>query len=163
MKVESYEVLVPGIPEDFIPEHKEIRYRIIDEENGSVLDDAQGYGYKSAQNAYRAFGYKTKTKNNVNKEKRRNIPRSNQKALKLLKEKKEDDLLFSYKCLRGELQREPTEKELKEQEKRYSREFYGPYKILLKNCQNETEIISILEKIDKECGEDLVSRYKENQ
>lgn len=158
MKAESYEVLVPGIPK-----HKEIRYRIINEENGSVLDDAQGYGYKSAQNAYKAFGYKTKTKKNVNKDKRRSIPKSNQKALQLLKEEMENDLLFGYKCLLQDLQREPTEKELREDEKKYLRKFYYPYQNLLKNCQNETEIISILEKIDKERKTDLVSRYKKNQ
>lgn len=159
MKVESYEVLVPEIPEDFIPEHKEIRYRIIDAKNGSVLDDAQGYGYKSARDAYKTFGYKTKTEKKLNKEKCRSI----QKAFQLLKEKREDDLFWGYKCLLQDLQREPTEKELREDEKRYNREFYFPYHNLLINCQNETEVISILEKIDKERGTDLVSRYKKNQ
>ena len=33
------------------------RYVVIDEATGEVLDDAQGYGYKSAQNAHRAFSY----------------------------------------------------------------------------------------------------------
>ncbi|HWF68860.1 MAG TPA: hypothetical protein VG187_04725 [Mycobacterium sp.] len=33
------------------------RYVVIDEMTGEVLDDAQGYGYKSAQNAHRAQSY----------------------------------------------------------------------------------------------------------
>lgn len=40
----------------------EIRYRIVDKETGNVLDDAQGYGYKTAQNAYAAYGYKHRDK-----------------------------------------------------------------------------------------------------
>ena len=102
---------------------------------------------------------KVESKKNVNKEKQRSI----QKALQLLKEKKEDDLFWGYKCLMQDLQREPTEKELREQAKIYYREFYIPYQNLLKNCQNETEIISILEKIDKECSSDLLSKYRKNQ
>jgi hypothetical protein len=34
------------------------RYVVVDEATGEVLDDAQGYGYKTAQNAHRAYGYK---------------------------------------------------------------------------------------------------------
>ena len=30
-------------------ESREIRYRIVSTETGEILDDAQGYGYKSAQ------------------------------------------------------------------------------------------------------------------
>ena len=35
------------------------RFVIIDTATGELLDDAQGYGYKSAQKAYAAYGYKT--------------------------------------------------------------------------------------------------------
>ena len=35
------------------------RYVIVDEATGEVLDDAQGYGYKSAHNAHRAYSYKS--------------------------------------------------------------------------------------------------------
>jgi hypothetical protein len=35
------------------------RYVVIDEATGEVLDDAQGYGYKSAQKAHRAYSYKS--------------------------------------------------------------------------------------------------------
>ena len=34
------------------------RYVVVDEASGEVLDDAQGYGYRSAQNAHRAYAYK---------------------------------------------------------------------------------------------------------
>ena len=36
----------------------ETRYAIVDIETGEVLDDAQGYGYKTAQKAYAGYGYK---------------------------------------------------------------------------------------------------------
>lgn len=36
------------------------RYVVIDKETGAVLDDAQGYGYKSAQKAHAAYSYKTR-------------------------------------------------------------------------------------------------------
>ena len=42
---------------DFSP-----RYIIIDKETGEVLDDAQGYGYKTKRNAYACFGYKNRDK-----------------------------------------------------------------------------------------------------
>lgn len=35
------------------------RYVVVDEAAGEVLDDAQGYGYKTAQNAHRAHAYKS--------------------------------------------------------------------------------------------------------
>jgi hypothetical protein len=33
------------------------RFVVVDEATGEVLDDAQGYGYKTAQNAHRAHAY----------------------------------------------------------------------------------------------------------
>ena len=39
------------------------RYIIIDKETGEILDNAQGYGYKSKQNAYKCYAYKLKHKN----------------------------------------------------------------------------------------------------
>lgn len=39
---------------------REPRYIIM--RGDEILDDAQGYGYKSAQNAYRAWSYKSKPK-----------------------------------------------------------------------------------------------------
>lgn len=35
------------------------RYVVVDAATGEIVDDAQGYGYKSAQNAYRAHAYKS--------------------------------------------------------------------------------------------------------
>lgn len=35
------------------------RYVVVDEATGEIVDDAQGYGYKSAQNAHRAPAYKS--------------------------------------------------------------------------------------------------------
>lgn len=40
----------------------EIRYCIVSNETGEVLDDAQGYGYRTAQKAYAAYAYKTRDK-----------------------------------------------------------------------------------------------------
>jgi hypothetical protein len=47
----------------------EIRFCIVSTETGEVLDDAQGYGYKTAQKAYAAYAYKTRDKSK-DKEKR---------------------------------------------------------------------------------------------
>ena len=43
--------------------HEETRFAIIDADTDEVFDDAQGYGYKTAQAAYKAFGYKKQTDN----------------------------------------------------------------------------------------------------
>lgn len=39
--------------------HYDKRYIVVDDATGEVLDDAQGYGYKTAQNAHRAHAYKS--------------------------------------------------------------------------------------------------------
>ena len=36
------------------------RYVVVDEDTGKILDDAQGYGYKSAQKAHASYAYKTR-------------------------------------------------------------------------------------------------------
>ena len=38
------------------------RYVVVDQESGKILDDAQGYGYRSKPNAYKAYAYKTRDK-----------------------------------------------------------------------------------------------------
>ena len=38
------------------------RWVIIDSETGEILDNAQGYGYKSPQNAYKGYAYSTRDK-----------------------------------------------------------------------------------------------------
>lgn len=43
--------------------NRETRYRLVDSETGEILDDAQGYGYKSAQKAYASYAYKNRDKN----------------------------------------------------------------------------------------------------
>lgn len=40
----------------------ETRYCIVSTETGEVLDDAQGYGYKTAQKAHAAYAYKMQSK-----------------------------------------------------------------------------------------------------
>ena len=40
----------------------ETRYCIVSIDTGDVLDDAQGYGYKTDQKAYSAYAYKTRDK-----------------------------------------------------------------------------------------------------
>lgn len=39
----------------------EPRYIVVDFNTGAVLDDAQGYGYKTPQKAHAAWGYKNRT------------------------------------------------------------------------------------------------------
>lgn len=38
------------------------RYVVVDKDSGEILDDAQGWGYKSVQKAYAAYSYKTRDK-----------------------------------------------------------------------------------------------------
>ena len=40
----------------------EKRYLIVDTESGEIVDDAQGYGYKTAQKAYAGWYYKNRDK-----------------------------------------------------------------------------------------------------
>lgn len=40
----------------------DVRFVIMDTLTGEIVDDAQGYGYKSAQKAHAAWNYKTKDK-----------------------------------------------------------------------------------------------------
>lgn len=48
-----------------LSDFKRERYIIVDVETGEILDDAQGYGYKSKVNAYKSFGYRNKRKKNI--------------------------------------------------------------------------------------------------
>ena len=45
----------------------EPRYVIVDEETGEILDDANGYGYKTKQAAHKGWAYKSKPKEEKNK------------------------------------------------------------------------------------------------
>ena len=53
----------------------EFRYRIVSSETGEVLDDAQGYGYKTAQKAYAAYAFKNRdrSKDKEKQEKKKHI------------------------------------------------------------------------------------------
>lgn len=44
------------------------RYRVVAEDTEEILDDAQGYGYKTIQKAYAAYGYKIRKTRDVEKE-----------------------------------------------------------------------------------------------
>lgn len=46
----------------FSVDRYETRFQIISTETGEILDDAQGYGYKTAQKAYAGFAYKNRDK-----------------------------------------------------------------------------------------------------
>ena len=41
---------------------QDTRYVIVDEETGDILDDAQGYGYRTKQKAMAAWNYKNRDK-----------------------------------------------------------------------------------------------------
>ena len=41
-----------------IPNMTETRYVLVDTDTGEIVDDAQGYGYDTAQKAQRAYRYK---------------------------------------------------------------------------------------------------------
>ena len=74
------------------------RYVVIDKDTGEVLDDAQGYGYRSVQRAYAAYGYKNrdKSKDAEKRARKRHI-------LKWLKEHKEFDGLMeavAFDCVK---------------------------------------------------------------
>lgn len=45
--------------------YTEYRYIIIDSDTGEVFDDAQGFGYKTAQKAYAAFSWKKRSQDEL--------------------------------------------------------------------------------------------------
>ena len=51
------------------------RYIVVDKDSGEILDNAQGYGYKTAQKAHAAWAYKNrnKSKDKAKAEKRKHI------------------------------------------------------------------------------------------
>ena len=46
----------------FKNENHETRYRIVSIDTEKILDDAQGYGYRTTQKAHAGYGYKTRDK-----------------------------------------------------------------------------------------------------
>lgn len=78
MKKVPYKV-VPFKPKSNVQEEepwerccKEPRFCIVSEETGEILDDAQGYGYKTAQKAHAAYSYKTRDKSQDKQRQNRN-------------------------------------------------------------------------------------------
>lgn len=49
---------VKAIRSESLSKPYDYRYVIVDIETGEILDDAQGYGYKTAQKAYAGYNYK---------------------------------------------------------------------------------------------------------
>lgn len=61
VKAMPYEVRYE--PEDeYDFRYSETRYRLVDVATGEIVDDAQGYGYRTAAGAHRAYGYKSMPK-----------------------------------------------------------------------------------------------------
>lgn len=52
---------IKAIKSEVLSSRRSDRYVIVDTETGEILDDAQGFGYKSAPKAYAAFSYKNKS------------------------------------------------------------------------------------------------------
>ena len=52
---------IKAIKSEVLSSRRSERYVIVDTETGEILDDAQGFGYKSASKAYAAFNYKNKS------------------------------------------------------------------------------------------------------
>ena len=59
VSTESSECPVKVVVSASLSSNYDKRYVVVDEVTGEVLDDAQGYRYKSAQNAHRAYSYKS--------------------------------------------------------------------------------------------------------
>lgn len=71
------------------------RYVIVNEETGEILDDANGYGYKSIQAAHKGWSYKSKPKEEKNKQNKQHLIVMN--WIKENKKKVEDvDYLYFY-------------------------------------------------------------------
>ena len=53
---------IKAIKSDSLSGSYDTRFVIVSTETGEILDDAQGYGYRSAQKAYAAYTYKHRDK-----------------------------------------------------------------------------------------------------
>ena len=63
------------IRSDVLSSEYDSRYVVVEKETGKILDDAQGYGYKTVRAAHAAYAYKTrdKSKDKAKAQKRRQI------------------------------------------------------------------------------------------
>ena len=81
-----------------------MRFIIVDNKTGELVDDAQGYGYRSKYNAYAAFIYKTKVIKNINNKLKKEghmketlkLIKNKSDALKFVKSYTEFELLDFY-------------------------------------------------------------------
>lgn len=67
------------------------RFVIVDKKTGEVVDDAQGYGYRSKHNAYASFVYKTQVLKNINNKLKKEV---HMKETQKLIKNKSDALQF---------------------------------------------------------------------
>lgn len=51
---------VDVVKSEALSDNYDIRYVVVDKDTGEVLDNAQGYGYRTVQAAYKAWAYKTR-------------------------------------------------------------------------------------------------------
>lgn len=74
------------------------RYVVVDIATGEILDDAQGYGYKSIKNAYSAYAYKNRDKSK-DKEKaaKKKLIHKWMKKHKSFVDSISDDVFYSFK------------------------------------------------------------------
>ena len=63
------------VESDVLSKEYDRRYVVVNKDTGEILDDAQGYGYKTAQKAHAAWAYKNrdKSKDKAKAKKRRHI------------------------------------------------------------------------------------------
>ena len=65
------------VKSEALSDNYDIRYVVVDQDTGEVLDNAQGYGYRTVQAAYKAWAYKTRDRSkDKEKAQRRNEIRS---------------------------------------------------------------------------------------
>lgn len=65
------------VKSEALSDNYDIRYVVVDKDTGEVLDNAQGYGYRTVQAAYKAWAYKTRDRSkDKEKAQRRNEIRS---------------------------------------------------------------------------------------
>lgn len=87
------------IESNSLPKGYDKCYVIVDKDSGGILDDAQGYSYKTVQKAHAAWSYKTrdKTKDKIKAEKHKRI----QKWMKEHKSFVKDMNSYSFEIAKG--------------------------------------------------------------
>lgn len=106
------------------------KFIVIDKETGRILDDAQGYGYKTVKNAYACFAYK-----NMNKEQKKEYEKRKQEIAVWIKTHSEFMNELEYEMFDALKNNEQfTEKDIQQMLIRdgYDKEITA--KEILKNC-----------------------------